>query len=175
MNKKLSTILTVLLILMLTTTTVGAAGAIKLSGSFGLSSLTFDGYATGLGGYDGVNVILEAWGIPVVTCTNQGQNPAPGQNPSQVYVSAFDFIDPDDPTITKKGKSAVDVETEDPIITGTEGGCPNDNWTATIDFVFWTSARLTVVDANTNEVLAVQNYTCVTTRNPDSVSCTLVK
>jgi hypothetical protein len=89
-----------------------------------------------------------------------------------VTATGADFIGPDE--IDKKGKAPVGVETEDPIITGTQGGCPNDNWTATIDFVYWTSATLTVIDNASQTVVATQNYTCVTTRNPDTVSCTRV-
>jgi hypothetical protein len=174
MNKKLSTILAVFLILMLTTSTVGAAGAIKLSGAFGLGSLTFNGYATGLGGYrDGVTIVLTGTGIPVVTCTNKGGNQAPGQNPPKVTADGSQFIGPQ--SIDKKGKAPVGVETEDPILTGTQGGCPNDNWTATVEFIYWTDATLTAIDNTSGAVVATQNYTCVTTRNPDSVSCTQVK
>lgn len=174
MNKKFSTFLAVLLILILSTSSVGAAGAIKLSGGFGLGSLTFDGFATGLGGYrDGVTIYLTASGIPVVTCTNNGGTEAPGQNPSNVTVFGDQFIGPQ--SIDKKGKAPVGVETVDPEISGTEGGCPNDNWTAVIDFVFWTHATLTAVDNTSGAVVATQNYTCVTTRNPDSVTCTEVR
>jgi hypothetical protein len=170
MNRKFSTILTFLLLLALSTSTVGAAGAIKLSGGFRLGSLIFDGSMTGLGGYrDGVTVTLVGSGIPVVTCTNQGGNQAPGQNPPKVTANGTDYIGPQD--ITKKGKAPVGVETVDPVITGIQGGCPNDNWTATIDFVFWTNATITVTNNTSGVVEFTQNYNCVTTRNPDSVSC----
>ena len=39
----------------------------------------------------------------------------------------------------------------------------------------WTNATLIVTDTATGAVLGQQNYTCVTTRNPDNVSCTLVQ
>jgi len=64
----------------------------------------------------------------------------------------------------------------EPTLTGIEGGCPNNNWRANIDFVFWTDATITVTDPSTDPatVLLQQYYTCVTTRDPDSVSCTPV-
>jgi hypothetical protein len=174
MKKKVVSLLSVLLAIMLLVTPVAAGGAIKLSGAFGIGSLTFDGTMTGVGGYrEGVNVILEGSGIPVVTCTNQGSNPAPGQNPSQITASGFQFIGP--VNIDEKGKATVGVETLDPVISGTEGGCSNDNWTATVDFVYWTNATIYVYDNVSGALAAKQNYTCVTTRNPDSVNCTLVK
>lgn len=174
MKQKLFSLLSVLLVVALFVTPVAAGGAIRLSGAYKIGSLIFEGTMTGVGGYrEGVTVILEGTGIPVVTCTNQGSNPASGQNPSEVTASGMQFIGPVD--IDKKGKATVGVETVDPVISGTEGGCPNDNWTATIDFIYWTSATIYVYDSASGALLLKQNNTCVTTRNPDSVSCTLVK
>ena len=175
MNRKFSTILAVLLIVALSTSTVGAAGAIKLSGGFNFGSLKFIGTMTGIGGYgEGVSVILEGSGTPVVTCTNKGKNPAPGQNPSKINVSGIQFIGP--VSIDENGKASVDVRTQHPTLTGKQGGCPNNNWSAAIDFVFWETADLYVYDglAANNVLLLEQHYTCVTTRNPDTLSCTLV-
>ena len=171
---KIFPLLSLLLIVVLLSTPVSAGGAVKLSGSFSLGSLVFDGDATGLGGYkEGVTVILEGTGDPVVTCTNHGGNQAPGQNPPKVTASGVQFIGPVD--IDKKGKAAVDVQTVDPVLTGTQGGCPNDNWNAIIDFVYWTEATIYVYDSASSALLLQQNYTCVTTRNPNSVTCKLVK
>jgi hypothetical protein len=57
-------------------------------------------------------------------------------------------------------------------LNGSTGGCPNDNWTATIDFVYWTDATITIQSLDTEEVLLTQQYTCVTTRT--NVSCSPV-
>lgn len=174
MKKKILSILTILLVATMITSTVSAGGNVGLSGAFALGSLTFDGTMIGLGGYgEGVTVILEGTGIPVVTCTNNGGNQASGQNPPKITANGIQFIGPVD--IDKKGKATVDVATEDPPLTGTQGGCPNDNWSATIDFVFWTNATIYVYDSASGALLLKQEYTCVTTQNPDSVSCTLVK
>jgi hypothetical protein len=174
MKKKiLSLLLTVLLVSALMTSTASAGGNVGLRNvQFSLGSLDLAGTLTGLGGYtDGVIVELVASGTPVVTCTTRGGNDSPGQNPSQVLARGVQLIT----KILKNGTAPVEVSAE-PTLTATEGGCPNNNWTANIDFVFWTNATITVTDPSTDPdtVLLQQNYTCVTTRDPDSVSCTPV-
>lgn len=174
MNRKIFSILAVLLMTTLTTSTVAAGGNVKLSGiQFSLSSLVASGFASGLGNTD-VTVVLEAAGIPVVTCSNGGGTQAPGQNPVNISASGAQYLVHE--TYTRNGRSAFSVETEEPQagLTAQELGCANNNWTATIDFVFWTEATLSVYDSATNALLVQQNYTCVTTRFPASVSCTPV-
>lgn len=174
MNKKLFSILAVLLVSALITSTASAGGYVKLSGAtFRLGSLTASGTLTGLGGYNqGVTAEMVASGIPVVTCTNQNGNQAPGQNLPHVSVNGEQFVAPQD--ITQKGTAPMNVIVEPGLITGTEGGCSNDNWTAQIDFVFWTNATIFVRDTAASALLLQQDYTCTTTRDPDSVSCTAV-
>jgi hypothetical protein len=172
MKKRLFSLLTVLLVAIIMTSTVSAGGSVGLrSVQFSLGSLDVTGTLTGLGGYkDGVVAELTASGIPVVTCVSRGGNEAPGQNPSQVSASGVQLIT----KIFKNGTAPVDVKAE-PTLTGIQGGCPNDKWTANIDFVYWTNATITVTDPSTDpdSVLLQQNYTCVTTRDPDNVTCTL--
>jgi hypothetical protein len=175
MKKKFLSMLTALLMITLMTSTVSAGGNIKLSSvQFRLGSLIAEGFASGLGNTD-VTVVLNATGIPAVTCTNQGGNQAPGQNPAKISASGSDFLVHE--SYTKNGRSPFSVETEEPQpgLTAKQMGCPNNAWSASIDFVFWTDATLIVTDTATGVVLVQQNYTCVTTRNPDSVSCTLVQ
>lgn len=155
--------------------TTAFAGGVRLSGvGFSLSSLVADGFASGLGRTD-VTVSLFATGIPVVTCVSPGGNEAPGQNPPRVSGNGSETLPGNDP-IRKNGRSPFSVETNDPVLTGREGGCPNNRWTARIDFVFWTNATITVVDTNTGEELVRQDYTCVTSGTPPdftdaTVSC----
>ncbi|HLO18700.1 MAG TPA: hypothetical protein VK206_27965 [Anaerolineales bacterium] len=140
---------------------------------FTLGSLDVGGTLTGLGGYpEGVTATLTASGIPVVSCTNQGGNESPGQNPSRVSASGIQLIPNQD--ITKKGTAPLDVSAIPEPITAKEGGCPNNNWTAEVVFVYWTNATITIFDTATNTVLLQQNYDCITTRYPPSVSCTPV-
>lgn len=169
MKKKFLSILTVLVLVTLLTSTVSAGGNVGLgSVAFSLGSLVAEGTFTGLGGYkQGVAVELAASGDPVVTCTNQGGTQAPGQNPAKVSTTGDQFIGPQ--LITKKGTAPLDVTAEAGPITGTQGGCPNDNWAAQIVFVYWTEATISVFDATTQELLLERSYDCKTTLT--SVSC----
>jgi hypothetical protein len=175
MKKKLYTILTVLLIAMLTTTPVLARGNIKLSSiTFDLGSLIAKGYASGLGNTD-ITIVLDASGIPAINCTNHGGNNVPGQSSPRISASGQQSLLGNDP-IRKNGKAAFFTETDDPeTIPWDMAGCPNANWTGHIDFIFWTEAIISVYDTTTGELLKTQNYTCITTRFPASVSCTAVK
>ena len=171
MKKKIPSILTVLLVTMLTTSTVAAGSNVKLSGmQFSLRSLVASGFVSGLGN-DNVAVVLYAAGIPDVTCTNNGGNQAARQNPPRVSASGTQYLVHE--TYTRNGRSPFSVETEEPQpgLTAEELGCPSDAWTASIDFVYWTDAIISVYDTATNDLLAQQIFTCVTARNPASVSC----
>lgn len=170
MKKKILSILTILMMITLLTSTVSAGGNVGLgSVKFAIGSLIATGKFTGLGGYNqGVDVELTAAGIPVVTCTNQGGTQAPGQNPPKVSAEGNQFIGPQ--LITKKGTAPMDVTAEAGTITGLQGGCPNNNWTAEIDFVYWTDATISVFDVKTGALLLQRNYACTTTLT--SVTCT---
>jgi hypothetical protein len=170
-KRKGISILTALVAAILITTTV-FAGSIRLSVSFSLGSLIAQGSASGLGNQD-VKIVLEASGVPVVTCTNKGGNQAPGQNPPKVSASGVSVLFGFD-EVRKNGKSPYGVETEDPqTVDPVVYGCPNANWTASVEFIHWTDAMIQVLDLYTGEVLLTQNYTCTTTLT--SVSCKLVK
>ena len=175
MKRKFLSILTIFLITIMLTSTVSAGGNIKLSSvRFRLGSLIADGFASGLGRTD-VTVVLEASGIPATTCTNPAGHTVPGQSAPRVTASGEQNLFGNDP-IRKNGKSPFGVETEDPeTIPWNEGGCPNSRWTAHVDFIFWTNATISVYNTATNALLVQQNYTCITTRNPATVSCTPVR
>ena len=174
MKNKFHIITTMLLIVMLAASPVSARGAIKLTNiTFDLGSLIASGYARGLGNTD-VTIILDASGIPAVTCTNHGGNDVPGQSSPKVSASGQQTLLGDDP-LRKNGKSPFFTETDDPeTIAWDEAGCPNSNWTGRIDFIFWTEATISVYDTDSGALLKTQNYTCTTTRYPATVTCTAV-
>lgn len=170
MKKKFISILTVLMMVVLLTSTVSAGGNVGLrSVQFSLGSLDSTATIYGLGGYkQGVYVELAASGTPLVTCTNQGGNQSPGQNPSKITAIGEQIVGPQQ--INKKGTALMDVTAEAGPITALQGGCPNDNWSAYIDFVFWTDATISIYDSSTKALLFQQDFTCTTTLT--SVSCT---
>jgi hypothetical protein len=102
-----------------------------------------DGQLVGLGSTENTVVVLEATGVPVVSCTNPGGNQAPGQNPPKITTDGNQQIGITQ--ITKKGAATLDVTTDLPgSFPGSQMGCPNDNWTATIVGIQFTNATISV-------------------------------
>lgn len=169
MKRKIFSILAVLLMASVLASPVFAGPGIKFSGiQFSLGSLIANGTLSGLGNTD-VSVVLDASGIPLITCTNYGGNQVPGKSSPKVMASGDQTLDGDS-LVRKNGKSPFGVETTDPeSIPWDQAGCPNENWSAQIDFIFWTDATISVFDASTQALLLRQDYTCTTTFT--SVSC----
>jgi hypothetical protein len=107
------------------------------------TTLTTVGKLAGLGNGD-IKVTLSISGIATkITCTNPGGNQAPGQNKPGVTASGTQTISRDE---IKNGTVTIKVTTLAPAqLTPKQAGCPNNNWTARIDDVKFTSATITVV------------------------------
>lgn len=181
MRSKLVRIFIGFLVVLVTASPV-FAGQVHFNAIFGLGSLIAQGYAWGLGKTDVVST-LEASGTPTVVCKNQGGNQAPGQSSPRITATGTDTL-LGNSQLRKNGKAPYFDEAkfnnDEPLIVSWDvAGCPNENWTGYLGpFVFWDSATLTFKDAITGEVLATQNYDCVTKAatksKPASVSCTPV-
>ena len=174
MKNKISSVLIATLLVILMVSPASAGPGIGLSGvKFSLGSLIADGVLSKLGNTD-VNVVLDAGGIPAITCTNHGGNAVPGQSYPKVNASGQESL-LGNSSVRKNGKSPFNVETVDPVsLPWDAAGCPNANWSAHIDFIYWTNATISIYDIATNTLQVQQSYVCTTTRSPANVSCTPV-
>lgn len=116
-----------------------------------------EGLLTGIGDTDGITVIVEATGNPVVMCVNMGGTGAPGQNPPKVTTSGEQQIGVTQ--ITTNGSAGIDVTTSQPVVSlpASQMGCPNDNWTASIIAIQFTNAEVTVIE--NGQTILQQSYT----------------
>lgn len=114
--------------------------------------LSAAGSLSGLGNGD-VLVTLTAHADVISTCTNQGGNEAPGQNPAPITVSGSQAI-PE--SALKNGNTPFAVQTVAPVtIIAGAPDCANTNWTEKITDLAFTSAAIAVEQPLGTTVLTV--------------------
>ena len=155
MKKRLPVILSLVL-----AATLASAANVHLKGGKNAEPTFYDdgltlavsGALSGLGNGD-VLITLEARGMPTATCTNQGGNQAPGQNPAEVVLTGTTSIPEEE---VKNGNTPFYAETLGPV-TPVPGApdCPNPNWTEDIVDVAFSEAWITVEQPVGSTVLTV--------------------
>lgn len=189
MKKKLFSMLSILLVAMFVASPASAGKVIKLSRvTFRLGSLISEGFVKGTGETD-ITIVLDAKGVPVITCTHPESADLPGRKHLKVFASGQQTLSGDD-SETENGKRAFSVETVDPeTLPWDVAGCPSSEWTARIDFISWTKAAISVYDTNntdtetlrtdtdteTNTLLLKKDYNCKTKQEQATVSCKPVR
>jgi hypothetical protein len=110
---------------------------VKKAPTFSDNGVTLTGILclAGLGNCDLTVTLSVANADVTTTCTNQGGNQAPGQNPGEVTVVGVTQVPAG---AIKNGNVCVPVTTQAPANpTPAEAGCPNNNWSAAItDVIF---------------------------------------
>jgi hypothetical protein len=96
----------------------------------------------GLGNGD-VTITIKTTGFATTICTNQGGTAAPGQNKTPVSPSGQVTIPS---TQIKNGNLSVCLATQPPPApTAVEAGCPNNNWSTSLQDVQFSTAEVIVV------------------------------
>jgi hypothetical protein len=117
-----------------------------ISGSGASQTINCLSELAGLGNED-ISSSVTTSGFALYTCTNRGQNPAPGQNRVLEGPTTGTTVIPADQI--KNGRVRVPGSvtlTADPTVSGAAAGCPNNNWTGvnptlTTTSITWTATQ----------------------------------
>lgn len=159
MSRKIGIAGAVLAALALTVSLV-AGSSVHLKGGKNAEPSFFDGglylfasgELSGLGNGD-VLVSVSATGNVTSTCTNQGGNAAPGQNPAPITLTGTQVIPESE---LKNGTTPFSVQTTTaPSTIAGAPDCANPNWTESIDDVAFTLATITIQQPPGTVVLTV--------------------
>jgi len=122
-------------------------GDVTFSKDCNTLTLSASGRIAGLGNAD-ATVDITAMANPTTTCTSPGGNEAAGQNPAPITLTGVATVNPN--TDPKNGSRSFLVSTDPPAqpTRAKTAGCPNNNWTAHIDNLDFTSATITVKQGN---------------------------
>lgn len=164
--RRVSVILAVVAaVAMMATTAASAAVNVKSypTATFSGDTVTLTGgNFSGLGSVPAIANFQATAGVATYTCTNQGGNAAPGQNPVPAQpgsVSTADLGNADHNgrgTISNLSASVV----APPTPTAQQAGCGgkgSENWTVTLNSLTATAAHLTITQNGT--VVFCRNYT----------------
>jgi len=164
MRKSLLLIVGALLALAVTSSVALAAVNVKSEprASFSGASVTLtNGNFSGLGSVP-ASATLTVTGSATYTCTNQGGNASPGQNPVPAQSGSSGPVDLGNAdhngrgTISGRTASVTDPPTPTPQQVGCGGGGSN-NWTVTLNTLTATAAHLEVTQGGS--VIFCRNYT----------------
>ncbi len=152
-------------VLVIAAIVLGIAGGVVFAASVGLKkqppltatdngvTLTVSGALKGLGNGDWM-ITVTAIATPTTTCTEQGGNQAPGQNPGDVPVVGRQIYPP---TTRSNGSKPFSVTTDPPTQpTWDQAGCPNSNWTGHIDDLTFTSFTIYVEQPVGSDIIVFQ-------------------
>src|SRR5437773_8213430 len=119
-------------------------------------TLTVCAALAGLGNGD-VTITVTATATPATTCSNQGGNQAPGQNPAQATVAGSLTIPSNQ---IKNGNLSFCVTTQPPTQpTWDQAGCANSNWTGHIDDLTFNSFTIIVEQpSGSGNIVLVQTF-----------------
>jgi hypothetical protein len=109
------------------------------------TTLSASGKLAGLGNKD-ITVTITAQGVASTECRNPSGKVVPGINKKLTTVGTVTILASE---FDKNGNVVFDVTTAEPAaLTAKEAGCPNNNWTARVTDIDFSSATVTVVQGN---------------------------